>query len=169
MKCNLIGLIILSFGSLLLLSGCTNKSFFSTEGLMKAPKLTKAQKEIKNVLTSYIGDEIVWKHCEVNDRYCALFEDEWGDNANSFIIAFCQSISDSQTLHIVFIFKENNHYKAVGEILSKTLSIEKIQIKDINNDGKNEILIYPFSVNKDSSLQVSIYSYDESGIVKLDY
>ena len=169
MRCNRICLTILSCGSLLLLSGCSNKSFFSTQGLMKAPELTKTQKEIKNTLTNYLGDEILWKYCEVNDRYCALFEADWEcSEEKPYIIAFCQSQSDAQRLHIVFMIKENNNYKVVGEILSDILKIEKIQIKDINEDGKNEILIYNFAVNKDSSQQISIYSYDANGIVKLD-
>ncbi len=136
---------------------------------MKAPELTKNQKEIKNTLTDYLGDEIVWKYCEVNGRYCALFESDWESGyEKSCIIAFCQSQSDAQNLHIVLMLKENDDYKVIGEILGDILKIEKIQIKDINDDGKNEILIYNFAVNKDFSPQISFYSYDVNGIVKLD-
>lgn len=169
MRCNLLGLMALSCGSLLLLSGCTNKRFFSIQDLMKAPKLSKTQQKIKNTIADYIGDKIVFKYCEVNDRYCAFFKDEWGNKSLNFcVIAFCKSMNDPNMLHIVFLFKENNIYKVAGEILIDALSMEKIQIKDINNDGKNEMLIYNFSANKDSSPQISIYSYDVSGIFKLN-
>lgn len=169
MKGNFKAFMFLVFGSLLL-SGCSNKSFFNTDDIMKPPELLKNQKEIKNAISNYIGDEIVWDYYKVNGRYCALFDDEWENNSfNSYNIAFCKSESHSEVLHIVFLFKENNCYEVIGEILSKPSNIEEIQIKDINEDGKNEILIYDCPDDENLAPKINSYSYSSSGIIKLDF
>ncbi len=153
---------------LLILSGCEKNNFSYIENnFMQTPKLSQKQQLLKNSLENYFESEITLKYNLLNNRYSSISKIEFTpDDELYYKLAFCKTINDLDNLYIL-VLEENNleQWKVIDEISINESELESVYIKDINNDGKNEILVC--RKNSDNDFCADVYSYDGSNIVFL--
>lgn len=145
--------------STIFLSGCTQNNFFDIQTLMNPPKFSENEEKLTQNIKNYLGGEFIWSYQLINDRYYSIMEHNF--NNNIYKIMFCKMENNPITLHILFLDKNN---KIIGEIILLQQEFQKIYLKDINDDGIDEILIYK---QKKENL-IEIYSLNELGIIKIE-
>lgn len=153
---------------LLVLPGCRINDFSHIpNNFMQTPKLSQKQQLLKNSLENYFGSEIAFKYHILNNRYSSISKIEFhSDDKLSYKLAFCKTIDDSDNLYILLLAEsELEQWKVVGEICINESDLESVYIKDVNNDGRNEILVCKKVSDKD--FYTDVYSYNGSDVVFL--
>jgi hypothetical protein len=145
-----------------MLSGCAN-DFFDIQESMQVPKLSEKNRNLVGVSKSYLGSDFNFSYHFVNNRCCGVTEHEFSDG-KVFKIMFCQTEIEPEKIHTLLLNQnENENWKVFGEIVSKVEEIDKIYLKDINDDGVDEILL----CKNDGNPITEVYQLCENDIVKI--
>lgn len=145
----------------LILSGCTGNDFFDIQGSMKAPRLSQEHQNLIESAEKYLGCEFSFCYKFINNRYCAAIEHDFGNN-KTYSIIICKPEDNPHYAHILFLRYESlDHWCILGDITSPEQDIDKIYLKDINDDGIDEILICKGS-------ETEVYGINEKEIFKFE-
>ena len=111
-------------------------------------------------IKDHFSDDFTWGYSLVNDRYCSISSHEFKEGKR-YKMAFCQLKDDLENMHILLIMKDkDSKFKVFGEIVLPCAEIDKIYLKDVNNDSADEILIFK---TRPSLSEDEVYSIDDSG------
>lgn len=153
---------------LLILPSCQKNDFSLIENnFVQTPKLSQKQQLLKNNLENYFGSEISLKYHLLNNRYSSISKIEFNsDDELSYKLAFCKTIDDSDNLYILLLTEsELEQWRVIDEIRINESDLESVHIKDINNDGRNEILVC--KKTSDNNFYADVYAYNGSDIIFL--
>lgn len=153
---------------LLILPSCQrNNSSRIEKRFMQTPKLSQKQQLLKNNLENYFGSEISLKYHLLNNRYSSISKIEFNsDDELYYKLAFCKTVDNSDNLYILLLTEsELEQWKVIDEICINESDLESVYIKDINNDGRNEILVC--KKVSDNNFYADVYSYNGSEIIFL--
>ena len=153
---------------LIILPSCQKNDFSQIqENLIQTPKLSQKQQLLKNNLENYFGSEISLKYHLLNNRYSSISKIEFSsDDELYYKLAFCKTADNSDNLYILLLEEsELEQWKVIDEICINESDLESVYIKDINNDGKNEILVC--KKVSDNNFYADVYSYNGSEIISL--
>ena len=128
---------------------------------MEVPNLSSEQQNLIKSVQKYLAGEFSFGYSFINGRYCSVTEHKF-EEGKTYKIMLCKPENKPEDLHILFL-KENHfgNWEVFGEILSFTKEVDRIYLKDINSDGKDEILLC-----KNNNAQV--YCVNNNEILKLE-
>lgn len=145
----------------LVLSGCTGNDFFDIQGSMKAPRLSQENQNLIEAAEKYLGCEFDFNYKFVNNRYCATTEHDFGSN-KTYRIMICIPEINPHDLHILFLKYESlDRWHILGDIIALEPEVDKIYLKDVNDDGIDEILLC-------KGYKTEIYGINEKEVFKLE-
>lgn len=126
----------------LLLPGCGMDDFFDIQSSMNPPRLTEGREEVKTAVKEYLESDVIWKYPQINGTYSSAVSSDIAGSGEKFEIVFCQSSSETNKVHILFLNKIGSKWSVSDDVVQATLNIEKVYIDDVDDDGVKEIIIY---------------------------
>ena len=142
---------------IIFISGCSNGNFFNIQSVMNPPKVSSEQEEIQNAIKDYIGLDVKWESPLFEGKYSTAIKADLTGKGEDWRVAFCKTFGEAQKIHIIFLKQNEGKWKILEDITHSGLDIEKVYIKDINKDGKNEIVIF---IKNFDGFYKSVYAYE---------
>lgn len=159
--------IIFLCGFLVLIPGCKLENFFDIPSAMNPPRISENQNKIKSVVHEYLESEIIWVYPLFEGKYSSVISFEDLKNRKNLKIVFCKSLDVSDTVHIFVLSCLDESYEIINDVLIDASDIEKVWIKDINEDNKKELIILARNF-KTSQDVIYAYECNMDGVVEID-
>lgn len=149
-----------------LLSGCSGANFFDVQSAMSAPKLSERQEEIKKVVTSHMGSDVIWKYAKYGEAYSNVIECKISEEKEIYL-AFCQHSEEAKKIHILFLQNKNDVWVILKDVTQILLDTKKVSLEDVDGDGIKEIVILDQSI-ENSYNSVYAYKFVEDKVIDME-
>ncbi|KNF07535.1 hypothetical protein CLPU_15c00290 [Gottschalkia purinilytica] len=147
-----------------ILPACSFKA--SPEGLMKVPKFSQENQEIKSVIQKILPKTAKLTAPYNKEELSAIkFIDLDGDNEDE-VVAFYKLSVDKDSLRALVLKKENGAWIPKGEMKESGKEFDEVMFKDITGNGRPEIIISSMG-GEYKNKGVSMYSYSDDNIVEI--
>ncbi len=143
-----------------MLGGCSESSF-GEQALLRPPRATGDKAEIQTVIGKEAGGTYTLKYPQNGDYRSAvnLFE---SDDGTEYAVALYSTESDSN-MNVSIIAHEDGEWNCLGSFSNSGVGVDRIIFKDINADGKDEILVGWSTYNADVNT-LSAYSMENETV-----
>lgn len=149
------------------LSGCNTKAF-NAEDLMAPPKATGDKADIQNLIEKETGGNITLKYPKTGDYRFPIIVTDLLNDGHEEALAFYSMNNDSKpTTNVMLMNKIYNEWKVVSIFEDQGNDVDKVCFGDINEDGKQEIII-GWSSFKNTKNLINAYSYDGNTASKMN-
>lgn len=150
---------------MLFLSGCSFNNF-ETSNLMHPPKATGEMAEIQSLIEKTVGSDIIFKYPQNGEyRSAIIMHDIDGDKEDEAIAVYQLTNQDTQT-YIMIIDKVNNGWKVIKTISSHNTDLDKVCFGDINNNGKDDIVLgWTGYTNYNKELMIILLDNDDYNVL----
>ncbi len=149
------------FLSVVLLSGCSDISF-GEQTILRPPKATGDKAEIQNIIKEQAGSDYMLKYPRAGDYRSAVTMFETGQGKEEYAVAL-YSIENDSKLNISIITNENSGWKCLGSFGNSGTGVDRILLEDLNNDGRDEILV-GWSTYNSGQNTLSAYSIENETV-----
>lgn len=143
------------------LCGCSDISF-GEQTLLRPPRATGDQAEIQNIIKEQTGSSYTLKYPRKGEYRSAVTVFETGKDKKEYAVAL-YSTEKGTKQNISIISHEADGWKWVGGHTNTCTGIDRLIFDDINNDGKDEILVGWTTVNEGQNT-LSAYSIEDENI-----
>ena len=153
-----LGIVVLCSGSLL---GCSVENYFNVYSMMKCPRLSSAQKKVREVIENNLESDFVFYPILVNDVYSSVTDYKFkkGNEEKSFKLVVCKAERDPQELHVLVLKKGNlEEWQVAGEVIPDCSKILKIYIRDVDNNI--EMVLCKKCDEKELPYEMEFYNYE---------
>lgn len=121
-----------------MLSGCADISFGEAT-MMRPPRATGDRAEIQSIIDELAGSGYNLKYPQKGEYRSAITVFD-PDKQNEFAVAFFATENDSK-LNVAFITGSDGKWKSLECFSATGTGVDRVIYDDINNDGKNEIIV----------------------------
>ena len=121
-----------------ILTGCSDISF-GEQTVLRPPRATGDRAEIQTIISEQAGSGYTLKYPQRGEYRSAITVFTTGNN-NEYAVALYSGDNDS-TLNLSIIAHEEDNWVCLGSFTNTGTGVDRIMLEDINNDGKDEILV----------------------------
>lgn len=160
MKIKRIVVAVLSAALLFCLCGCSTGGDDWGDNLLKPPRPNGEMYDIQLALDRAVTEKYTLKYPTLGDyRSAILQKDIDGDGIDETIAFYSTTNDNTVTMHINFITKTDGKWQSVGDFKYVASGVETVDFKDMNGDGKLEILV-GWAVYGAVDKAVGVYGFD---------
>ncbi|MBQ0084038.1 MAG: hypothetical protein KBS52_04660 [Clostridiales bacterium] len=149
----------------ILLCGC---SFVGgdTDSLLSPPRPSGELYNIQQALNSYVSEKYTLKYPVSGDYRSAIINKDLNSDGTDEAVAFYSTVKDGAvTMHILLIEKNEEKWAVSGEFKCVATGVESVQFKDMDADGKMEILV-GWSVYGNLEKTLGVYSIQKGSFLQ---
>ena len=148
-----------------LFSGCS-LSALDAQSLMRPPRPTGERAQIHDELEKSAGGSLTLKYPSRGEYRSAIVMHSLVSAGQEDAIAFYQKKGDSAGINVMFIHKQEDSWKAIGDFNNPASTVDKICFGDVNGDGHDEAVI-GWGSNINNSTTICVYYFDRGEIHEL--
>ena len=148
-----------------LFSGCS-LSALDAQSLMRPPRPTGERAQIHDELEKSAGGSLTLKYPSRGEYRSAIVMHSLVSAGQEDAIAFYQKKGDSAGINVMFIHKQDDSWKAIGDFNNPASTVDKICFGDVNGDGHDEAVI-GWGSNINNSTTICVYYFDRGEIHEL--
>lgn len=148
-----------------LFSGCS-LSALDAQSLMRPPRPTRERAQIHDELEKSAGGSLTLKYPSRGEYRSAIVMHSLVSAGQEDAIAFYQKKGDSAGINVMFIHKQEDSWKAIGDFNNPASTVDKICFGDVNGDGHDEAVI-GWGSNINNSTTICVYYFDRGEIHEL--
>ena len=148
-----------------LFSGCS-LSALDAQSLMRPPRPTGERAQIHDELEKSAGGSLPLKSPSRGEYRSAIVMHSLVSAGQEDAIAFYQKKGDSAGINVMFIHKQEDSWKAIGDFNNPASTVDKICFGDVNGDGHDEAVI-GWGSNINNSTTICVYYFDRGEIHEL--
>lgn len=148
-----------------LFSGCS-LSALDAQSLMRPPRPTGERAQIHDELEKSAGGSLTLKYPSRGEYRSAIVMHSLVSAGQEDAIAFYQKKGDSAGINVMFIHKQEDSWKAIGDFNNPVSTVDKICFGDVNGDGHDEAVI-GWGSNINNSTTICVYYFDRGEIHEL--
>lgn len=155
-------ILIISLGSII--TGCGN--VVNTTSLIQAPMLenveeNKINKELKEILTP--GSEfLVPKNSQ--EKQSIFIDDVDKDGKNEAFVLY-RNMKENRQVHLLMLKEENEKWNKVLDVATNFNILDYFTLKDLDGDGKKEVILGTSVSDSELSKQLFIYELNGKELV----
>lgn len=155
-------ILIISLGSII--TGCGN--VVNTTSLIQAPMLenveeNKINKELKEILTP--GSEfLVPKNSQ--EKQSIFIDDVDKDGKNEAFVLY-RDMKENRQVHLLMLKEENEKWNKVLDVATNFNILDYFTLKDLDGDGKKEVILGTSVSDSELSKQLFIYELNGKELV----
>ena len=146
-------------------SGCS-LSALDAQSLMRPPRPTGERAQIHDELEKSAGGSLTLKYPSRGEYRSAIVMHSLVSAGQEDAIAFYQKKGDSAGINVMFIHKQEDSWKAIGDFNNPASTVDKICFGDVNGDGHDEAVI-GWGSNINNSTTICVYYFDRGEIHEL--
>lgn len=150
---------------LLLLTGCSLVNFFSTDSLLRAPKLTGQNAALQQAFEEAVGkDVLLVSPLTGENRSAYVLRDCNGDRVEEAFVFYVRQGAES-TVHIHLLEYAEDCWRSAADIAGNGSEIYKVEFFNIDNDTDQELAVtWTVSDSKrDKTLSLYTIGYSNEG------
>ena len=151
----------------LILPGCSGANFFDVREVMRPPKLSESQADIKTAVHDYFGADIIWCYPSFDGKYAAIIEENLPKSGANWAVAFCQTEELSQKMHILFLHQKDQNWLMCDDVVHSASDIDRILIRDAEDEDAREIIILNEGF-EGADKSILIYRYNGTDVKEID-
>lgn len=148
-----------------LFSGCS-LSALDAQSLMRPPRPTGERAQIHDELEKSADGSLTLKYPSRGEYRSAIVMHSLVSAGQEDAIAFYQKKGDSAGINVMFIHKQEDSWKAIGDFNNPASTVDKICFGDVNGDGHDEAVI-GWGSNINNSTTICVYYFDRGEIHEL--
>ena len=148
-----------------LFSGCS-LSALDAQSLMRPPRPTGERAQLHDELEKSAGGSLTLKYPSRGEYRSAIVMHSLVSAGQEDAIAFYQKKGDSAGINVMFIHKQEDSWKAIGDFNNPASTVDKICFGDVNGDGHDEAVI-GWGSNINNSTTICVYYFDRGEIHEL--
>lgn len=142
-----------------LFSGCST-DILNAESLMRPPKLTGDKAEIQKLVEKTVGKNITFKYPQSGDERAPIIITDLLKDGSKQAIAFYSPNDDTKAgTNLMVMNKADTNWEVSGIFEDQGNDIDKVCFGDINEDGRNEIVVGWASFQNSKNV-INAYSFD---------
>ncbi|MDO5707350.1 MAG: hypothetical protein Q4P31_01745 [Andreesenia angusta] len=151
---------------LTVITGCALDK--APEEMIKRPKLSEEDRRIEELINRNIPQNAKYESVESEQGLSAIkMIDIDGDGSDEILVTYALDI-DKDPLHLIIFRKKNDSYSFMNDLSVKGQEFDKLIMRDINGNGKKDLV----TISSDSNKKIlTIYSYqsDIKKLLEIDY
>ncbi len=151
----------------LVLPGCAGAGFFDVREVMRPPKLSGSQADIKTAVHDYFGADVVWCYLSFDGKYAAIIEESLPRSGSNWAVVFCQTEELSQKMHILFLHQKGQNWAVCDDMVHNALDVGRVLIRDSEDEDTQEIIILNEGF-EDSDKSILVYKYNGTDVKTID-
>ncbi len=158
--------VVLAAVLMLCFCGCSTDGEDWGENLLKPPRPIGDMYDIQVALDKVVTEKYTLKYPSAGDyRSAILQKDINGDGADEAIAFYSTTNDNTVTMHINLITKSSGKWQSVGDFKCVAGGVETVDFKDMNADGKLEILV-GWTVYGTVDKTVGVYGFDGNRLLQ---
>ncbi len=166
MKIKRIAVLLLSVALLFCFCGCSAGGDDWGDNLLKPPRPIGDMYDIQLALEKAVTEKYTLKYPTSGDyRSAILQKDINGDGAEEAIAFYSTTNDNTVTMHINLITKNADKWQSVGDFKCVAGGVETVDFKDMNADGKMEIIV-GWTVYSTVDKTLGVYGFDGNRLLQ---
>jgi hypothetical protein len=154
-------IILLSVFILSSFSGCSFMGFFNSQSYMSPPKSSSDQQAIYALMKDSEGN-VSFIYPKSGSNRSAIIMDDFTGNGTIDAVCFTSDTSTGNT-KVLFLSNDNGKWSMISSFTNKASQVDRVILADLNNDGKDEVLI-GWGSTQSLTATLNIYCYSDSTV-----
>lgn len=166
MKIRIIRTVALITMAVLLLSGCSLLDFFSSENLLKAPRLTGENAALQQAFENAVGKEISLFTPISGEFRSSYIRTDINNDKNEEALVFYALNNNKTVVHMHILAQQNDEWFSIADITGSGTSVYKVDFFNIDNEQNLEIAVTWLVDDSKKARTLSLYKlsgYNSSG------
>ncbi len=125
-------------------TGCSNEFKMTTADFLKPPRAAGEMYDIDQALQDAVAEKYTLKYPTAGKyRSAYILADLTGTGTEGFALAFYSVLNSENvvTMHLNLMKRTGQKWSSIGDISVAAVSVEKVEICDLDGDGMQEIVV----------------------------